>query len=147
VFGLRWRRAEVYEDVIVAGFRHVRPKEVGARARSLVHPTRRLQLAEALDRLVESARRERPTPVPIHRDALRECEPQLRTIAGTLRHTETELRPAGMVLLRRLICDGATSPVFRLEARPRELERQLDIIALELADFPPPSAGPQALAA
>jgi hypothetical protein len=138
---LRWRRAEVYEDVIVSGFRHVRPQQVRERAKKLVRPSRRLQIAEALDRLVDAARLDIPTPVPIHRDALCECEPQLRTIAGALRHVDIELRPAGIVLLRRLICDGATSPVFRLEAPPRELERQLAVIVSELNDPGSPNDG------
>jgi hypothetical protein len=130
--GLRWRRAEVYEDVIVAGFRHVSSHEVARRAATLVLPSRRRQMAEALDRLADVAITGERTPVPVHREALRACEGQLRSIAVALRHTDTELRAAGMVLLRRLICDGATSPVFRVEAPPRELERLLDVIASEL---------------
>jgi hypothetical protein len=125
----RWQRGEAYEDVIVSGFRHVRPQEVAKRAAKLVLPSQRRQMAEALDRLAEAGTTSMRTPVPVHRDALRECEAQLRFIAESLRRTDTELHASGMVLLRRLVCDGATSPVFRIEAPPRELERQLDVIA------------------
>src|SRR3954451_8419120 len=52
---LAWHRREVYETVIVSGFRHVPPHEVGRRAAKLVLPAQRLQMATALERLMDSA--------------------------------------------------------------------------------------------
>ena len=69
-----------------------------------------------------------PTPVPVHRDALIELQPEVQLISTILRRDDVELEPAGMVLLRRLVTDGTTSPLFQPAAEPRELERELERI-------------------
>jgi hypothetical protein len=46
-------------------------------------------------------------------------------LSTILRTAEVELEPAGMVLLGRFISDGATSPLFKLNAHPAEVEREL----------------------
>jgi hypothetical protein len=57
----------------------------------------------------------------------------VRQLSLILRTDDVELRPAGMVLLTRLVTDGATSPLYRLNADQRELQRELDRITAVLA--------------
>ena len=123
-----WQREELYDDVVLAGFRHVHAAAVARRAAELVSSGRRRQLADTLDRFVEAAVANQPTPVPVHRHGLRELHPQVRQITTILRTDELELEPAGMVLLRRFVTDGATSPLFRLNADTREIARELERI-------------------
>ncbi len=130
---LRWQRDEIYDDIVLAGFRHVHRQAVAERAAALVHRSRRRQIAQTLDSFVEAAHTRRTTAVPLHRGALRVCEPKVREISTLLRSEAIELDPAGMVLLRRLITDGARSPLYHSDAQPRELERALERIRAELA--------------
>lgn len=122
-----WQREEVYDDIVLHGFRHVQPHAVAGRAAELVSRTRRRQLADTLDRFVHAAVENHRTPVPVHRSALIELQPQVEQLSSILR-TEEPLEPAGMVLLSRLVTDGATSPLYRPSADPRELRRELDRI-------------------
>ena len=128
-----WQREEVYDDIVLQGFRHVHPAAVARRAAALVSRTRRTQLADTLDRYVSAAQDNQPTPVPVHRSAILAVRPQVRQLSLILRTEEVELDPAGMVLLTRLITDGATSPLYRLSADERELRRELDRIRVALA--------------
>ena len=45
-----------------------------------------------------------------------------------LRSDDQMVTPEGMVLVRRLICDGATSPLFAAPSGDRNAERALDRI-------------------
>ncbi len=125
-------RRSIYEDIIVAGFRHVHAPEVAQRAAELVGVTSRLRLAGALDRFLEAARMERVAPVPVNREAMLHCAHQAQAIASTLRSLAVDVEPAGMVLLQRLVTDGVTSPLFNPGLPPRELERAFDRIAAML---------------
>src|SRR6516165_4086255 len=125
---LRWRREEIYDDIVLHGFRHVHPQQVARRATQLVSRGKRTEMADTLDRFVEAAVANRRTPVPVHRGALKECHPQVRQLTQILRSEEVELEPAGMVLLNRFITDGSASPLFRTSAPPKEMERELDRI-------------------
>ena len=49
-------------------------------------------------------------------------------LSTILRTHEVELEPAGMVLLGRFVTDGSSSPLFRVNADPRELEHELERI-------------------
>jgi hypothetical protein len=128
-----WQREEVYDDIVLQGFRHVHPAAVARRAAALVSRSRRKQLADTLDRYVSAAVDNHPTPVPVHRSAILAVRPQVRHLSLILRTDEVELDPAGMVLLSRLITDGATSPLYRLTADERELRRELERIRRALA--------------
>jgi hypothetical protein len=123
-----WQRQELYDDIVLAGFRHVHAAAVASRAADLVSRTRRQQMADTLDRFVEAAVENHPTPVPVHRGALIELQPKVRQISTILRTDDVELEPAGMVLLGRFVTDGCTSPLFRINADPRELEHELERI-------------------
>lgn len=123
-----WQREEVYDDIVLHGFRHVHPHAVARRTAQLVSRTRRCQLADTLDRFVAAAVENHRTPVPVHRSALIELKPQVTQLSSILRTEAVPLEPAGMVLLSRLVTDGATSPLYRLNADPRELRRELDRI-------------------
>jgi hypothetical protein len=129
---LSWRRTEIYDDILLAGFRHVAGPEVGRRAAELVALPRRRQLADTLDRFVELASSGHPSSVPLHRAALREMGPQVREIADHLRCPESRIQPATMVLVRRLVTDGAESPLFTPVGEPRDLEKALARIEREI---------------
>jgi hypothetical protein len=124
-----WQREEIYDDIVLQGLRHVHATDVARRAAALVSRTRRQQLADTLDRFVNAAEENHPTPVPLHRSALLEVKPQVRQLLLILRTEEVQLDPAGMVLLNRLITDGSSSPLYRLNADTRELRRELDRIS------------------
>lgn len=128
-----WQREEIYDDIVLQGFRHVHPAAVARRAATLVSRSRRTQLADTLDRYVNAALDNHPTPVPVHRSAILAVRPQVRQLSLILRTEEVELDPAGMVLLNRLITDGAASPLYRLTADELELRRELDRIRQALA--------------
>jgi hypothetical protein len=123
-----WQRQELYDDVVLSGFRHIHGPAVARRAAELVSRTRRQQMADTLDRFVEAAVENQPTPVPVHRGALIELQPKVHQISTILRTHEVELEPAGMVLLGRFVTDGSSSPLFRVNADPRELEHELERI-------------------
>jgi hypothetical protein len=128
-----WQREEIYDDIVLQGFRHVHPAAVAGRAAALVSRARRRQLADTLDRFVSAAVENHPTPVPVHRHALLAVQPQVRHLSLILRTEEVELEPAGMVLLSRLITDGSSSPLYKLKGDERDLRRELDRIKNALA--------------
>jgi hypothetical protein len=123
-----WQRDELYDDIVLAGFRHVHPAAVARRARQLVSIAHRRRFADTLDCFVAAAVERRPTPVPVHRDALIELQPKVHLISTILRRDDLDLDPAGMVLLRRLVTDGTTSPLFHPASEARHLERELERI-------------------
>jgi hypothetical protein len=129
---LAWRRTEIYDDILLSGFRHIAGSEVRRRADDLVSLPRRCQLADTLDRFVDLATTGSPSPVPLHRSALREMGPQVRRLAQDLRAPENEIEPAGMVLVRRLVTDGAESPLFAPVGEPRDLEHALRRIGAQI---------------
>jgi hypothetical protein len=125
---LRWQRDDIRDDVLLAGYRHIDPRGVSHRAAQLVAAPRRRQLAATLERFLEAATDDQPTAVPLHRRGLRELAPRIRTLSRILRTLEIAVDPAGMVLVRRLVTDGARSPLFRSSESSRDLERALDSI-------------------
>ena len=125
-------RVEILDDILLSGFRHVGGPDVGRRAAELVHIRRRRQLADTLERFVEVAATNHPCSVPLHRPALREMAPQVRELTARLREPSTEVQASGMVLVRRLVTDGAESPIFAPVGQPRDLQRALDRIHAEL---------------
>jgi hypothetical protein len=129
---LNLRRVDLLDDILLSGFRHVGGPDVSRRAAELVHMHRRRQLADTLERFVEVANTNDPCSVPLHRPALREMAPKVRRLTTRLREPETEVRPSGMVLVRRLVTDGAESPIFAPVGPSRDLERALDRIHAEL---------------
>ena len=58
--------------------------------------------------------------------------PQVRELTARLREPSTEVQASGMVLVRRLVTDGAESPIFAPVGQPRDLQRALDRIHAEL---------------
>ena len=128
---LSWRRDELYDDILLAGFRHVGGPDVARRAADLVSRSRRCQLATTLERFVEAALENRRTAVPLERSAVCEMSPRVLELASLLRE-ERPVEPAGMVLVRRLVTDGAESPLFHAVTGVRDLERALDRILAAL---------------
>ena len=129
---LNLHRVEILDDILLSGFRHVGGPDVGRRAAELVHIRRRRQLADTLERFVEVGATNDPCSVPLHRRALREMAPQVRELTARLREPSTEVQASGMVLVRRLVTDGAESPIFAPVGEPRDLQRALDRIHAEL---------------
>ena len=129
---LNLHRMEILDDILLSGFRHVGGPDVGRRAAELVHIRRRRQLADTLERFVEVAATNHPCSVPLHRPALREMAPQVRELTARLREPSAEVQASGMVLVRRLVTDGAESPIFAPVGQPRDLQRALDRIHAEL---------------
>ncbi len=97
------RRTALYDQILVAGYRHVDGYAVSRRAAKLLCPSRRLRMADSLERLVDAAQNRRRTPVPIHREALCELAPQVRAAAGLLRTESHRIEAAAMVLVARLV--------------------------------------------
>ena len=129
---LNVHRTDILDDILLSGFRHVGGPDVGRRAAELVHIRRRRQLADTLERFVEVAATNDPCSVPLHRPALREMAPQVCELTARLREPSTEVQASGMVLVRRLVTDGAESPIFAPVGQPRDLQRALDRIHAEL---------------
>jgi hypothetical protein len=125
------RRNEVYDDILLSGFRHVGGKAVARRAAELVSLRRRRQLAATLELFTDAAHDNRHASVPLHRPAIREMGPRVMHLAGLLR-ADQPVDPAGMVLVRRLVTNGAQSPLFHPVDGRRDLERALDRIEAEL---------------
>jgi hypothetical protein len=131
---LAWQRDEIYDDIVLAGLRHVHPQEIARRTAELLSRPRRRQLADTLDRFVETAVEHQQSAVPLHRDALILLQPQVEELSAILREDERAIDPAGIVLLRRLVTDGARSPLFHPDAEPRDLARELERIRSGLGD-------------
>jgi hypothetical protein len=135
-----WRREELYDEVVLSGYRHVGGDAVNRYAETLVSADRRLMLARTLERFLEISLRNQLTAVPLDRPAVRELEPHIRGLCARVRAVDVDVHAAGMVLLRRLITDGATSPLFRassdLDAHVPELERAIENIHAHLGPAP-----------
>jgi hypothetical protein len=131
---LAWQREEIYDDIVLAGLRHVHPQEIARRTADLLSWPRRTQLANTLDRFVETAVERQQSAVPLHRDALIELQPRVEELSAILREEERAIQPAGIVLLRRLVTDGARSPLFHPDSEPAELARELDRIRDNLGE-------------
>ena len=132
---LSWRRQELYDDILLSGFRHVGGRAVARRASDLVSARRRRELAATLELFADAADEKRRSPVPLHRPAIREMQPRVRHLAGILR-ADQPVEPAGMVLVRRLVTNGGDSPMFHPVDGRRDLERALDRIEAELVPEP-----------
>jgi hypothetical protein len=110
-------------------------------------------LAGTLERFLEISLCNQLTAVPLDRQAVRELEPHIRGLCARVRAVEVEVHAAGMVLLRRLITDGSTSPLFRAGGHGPELERAIANIHAHLGPapviqlFPAQSTEPLRLAA
>ncbi|HEX5260332.1 MAG TPA: hypothetical protein VFW18_02555 [Gaiellales bacterium] len=125
-------RNRVYDDILLCGFRHVEGEAVARRADWLVSARRRAQMARSFERLIQDARTRRITPVPLQRDAIHALTPELTSLVRLLRSQAEAVRPAGMVLVHRLLGDGADSPIYRPDATVRELAAALSRILREL---------------
>jgi hypothetical protein len=125
-------RNRVYDDILLCGFRHVEGDAVSRRADWHVSARRRGQMARSFERLIEDARTWRITPVPLQRDAIRALTPELTSLVQLLRSPAEAVRPAGMVLVHRLLGEGADSPIYRPDATVRELATALSRIRREL---------------
>jgi hypothetical protein len=131
-----WQRSEIFDEIVLAGFRHVGGPAVARHAADLVSPARRQMFAGTLEQFVEVAVTNRLASVPVDRRTLRELEPHLRGLCARVRNLDLAVDPAGMVLLRQLITDGATSPLFRLGGPKPELERAIERIHAQLGPMP-----------
>jgi hypothetical protein len=125
-------RNRVYDDILLCGFRHVEGEAVARRADWLVSARHRGQMARSFERLIEDARTRRITPVPLQRDAIRALTPELTSLVQMLRSPVEAVRPAGMVLVHRLLGDGPDSPVYRPDATARDLASAISRIRREL---------------
>lgn len=133
---LQWKRAEIYDEIVLSGFRHVAGPQIARHTADLVSPGRRQMLATTLERLLEFAVHRQVAAVPLNRKALRELEPHIRALCTRLRAVDIAVEPAGMVLLRRLLTDGATSPIFMATGPIRDLERAVERIHCLLGPMP-----------
>jgi hypothetical protein len=133
---LLWQREELYDEIVLAGFRHVGGPAIARHADDLVSPAQRRILAATLERFLEVAVGNRLAAVPLDRKSLRELEAHVRGLCLRVRALDVPVDPAGMVLLRRLITDGATSPLFRLGGPKPELERAIERIHAQLGPMP-----------
>ena len=133
---IQWKRTEIYDEIVLSGFRHVGGPGAARHAADLVSPRRRQMLATTLERLLEFAVRRQVATVPLNRAALHELEPHIRGLCARLRAIDIAVEPAGMVLLRRLLTDGATSPLYRVHGPVRELERAIECIHNQLGPMP-----------
>ena len=135
-----WRREELYDDVVLSGYRHVGGDAVNRHAEALVSAERRLTLARTLERFLEISLRNQLTAVPLDRPTVRELEPHIRGLCARVRAVDVDVHAAGMVLLRRLITDGVTSPLFRASTEvlgdSSELERAIENIHAHLGPAP-----------
>jgi hypothetical protein len=133
---LIWHRCDVYDEIVLAGFRHVGGPAAARYAADLVSADRRRMLAATLERFLEISLRGQLGSVPLDRNTLRDLEPSIRGLVARVRAIEVPVDAAGMVLLRRLITDGATSPLFHLGGPKLELERAIERIHANLGPMP-----------
>jgi hypothetical protein len=130
------QRSELYDQIVLGGFRHVGGPGVALHTADLVSPARRQMFANTLERFIDVAVENTRAAVPLDRRTLRELEPHLRGLCARVRALDVAVEPAGMVLLRRLLTDGATSPLFRLGGPKPELERAIEHIHAQLGSMP-----------
>jgi len=132
LFGMR--HDDLCDDILVFELdRHVSEPAVRARAAKLVSIPQRIQLAATLERFITAANKHEPLAVPLSRNAVRDLTPELQALTVVLRTDRHPVTPAGMVLVRRLITEGAESPLYHpVTGRPRDLERALRVIQSRL---------------
>jgi len=123
-----WKRNEIYDEIVLSGYRHVGGTAIARHTADLVSPGRRRMLADTLERLLEFTVRRQIAAVPLNRTAMRELEPHIRGLCTRLRAVDIAVEPAGMVVLGRLLTDGASSPLFKAHGALQELERALERI-------------------
>jgi len=131
-----WRQEEIFDEIVLAGYRHVGGDAVSRYAEALVSADRRRMLAGTLERFLEISLRNQLTAVPLDRQTLRDLEPHIRGLCSRVRAVDVDVHAAGMVLLRRLITDGASSPLFRVSGHGPELERAIANIHAHLGSAP-----------
>jgi hypothetical protein len=129
---LRGVRDRVYDDIVLAGFRHVRPQAVQRRIQQLRSRGHRKRLASTLERFTDP-RIDPFLPVPIERRTVRGLQPRVRRISAMLRDEHEAPAATGIVLLSRLLYDGASSPLYGKRGDRRQVARQLDLIERQLA--------------
>jgi hypothetical protein len=122
----------LYDDIVLAGFRHVRPQAVQRRIHQLSSRTHRRRLASTLERFTDP-RLDPWLPVPIERRTVRGLQPRVRRISAILRDEHEAPAATGIVLLSRLLFDGASSPLYGKRGDHRQVARQLDLIEQQLA--------------
>jgi len=148
-----WRKEELFDEIVLAGYRHVGGDAVNRYAERLVSADRRQMLAGTLERFLEISLCNQLTAVPLDRQTVRDLEPHIRGLCARVRAVDVDVHAAGMVLLRRLITDGSTSPLFRVGGHGPELERAIANIHAHLGPapviqlFPAQSTEPLRLAA
>jgi hypothetical protein len=123
-----WQREDLYDSILIARYRHVGGTGVQRYRETLTSIARRREYARSLERFLETATGGLPSAVPVNRPAVREHAERLQAIANDLRCEKLNVTPEGMVLLRRLIVNGAESPVYHAVGEPRDLGRALDRI-------------------
>ncbi len=131
-----WQRCDVYDEIVLAGFRHVGGPAVARHAADLVSAARRCMLATTLERFLEISLQRQLGAVPLDRHSLRALEPNIRGLCARVRAVDVPVDPAGMVMLRRLLTDGATSPLFHMGGPKIDLERAIDRIHALLGPMP-----------
>jgi hypothetical protein len=129
---LKGLRNHLYDDIVLSGFRHVRPQKVQRRIQHLRSRTNRRRLASTLERFTDP-RPDPWLPVPIESRTVRGLQPRVRRISAILRDEQDAPEPIGIVLLSRLLFDGASSPLFGRRGDRRQVARQLDLIERQLA--------------
>ncbi len=134
-----WQRDELRDAIVLTRFRHVGGDAVARHAERLIDPRRRAQAARGIRRFVESAVAGLPSPVPMNRPAIRVYAPRLEAIAAALGAVDQPVTPQAMVMIRRLITNGATSPLFYPVGDARDLEREIERIERELTAAEPGS--------
>ena len=148
-----WRKVELFDEIVLAGYRHVGGDAVNRYAEGLVSADRRQTLAGTLERFLEISLCNQLTAVPLDRQTVRDLEPHIRGLCARVRAVDNDVHAAGMVLLRRLITDGSSSPLFRVGGHGPELERAIANIHAHLGPapviqlFPAQSTEPLRLAA
>jgi hypothetical protein len=148
-----WRKEELFDEIVLAGYRHVGGDAVNSYAERLVSADRRRMLAGTLERFLEISLCNQLTAVPLDRQTVRDLEPHIRGLCARVRAVDADVHAAGMVLLRRLITDGSSSPLFRVGGHGPELERAIANIHAHLGPapviqlFPAQSTEPLRLAA
>jgi len=148
-----WRKEELFDEIVLAGYRHVGGDAVNRYAEGLVSAGRRQTLAGTLERFLEISLCNQLTAVPLDRQTVRDLEPHIRGLCARVRAVDNDVHAAGMVLLRRLITDGSASPLFRVGGHGPELERAIANIHAHLGPapviqlFPAQSTEPLRLAA
>jgi hypothetical protein len=129
-----WERDEVYDEIVLTRFRHVGGDPVRRYTTALTSLKRRRQLAKGLERFVETAGSGLPSPLPLDRALVNEHATRLGLLAAALRSEDQAVTAEGMVLVRRLVCNGATSPLFAsVTSSKGDLGRTLDRIEDTLA--------------